>query len=149
MTDDAVTLTFGGGSIPIWGNTAGDDRGNASAGAIRMGSFLAGAGDIPWIISGLQANAFYDMIWYNKRVSPGENRAPNSGVTGFDAGNGIGAAGPLDGDKDQNFIGVQADGIGDISGTWFKVGGLDDIGAVGAVQITGSSHLPASWPPPR
>jgi hypothetical protein len=140
-TDDGVTLTF---TPSDWGNTAGDDRGNGNTGAIRLGSFLANEADIPWTITGLSPNAFYDMIWYNKRVSPGENRAPNTGVTGFDAGNGVGAAGPLDADKDQNFVSVQADGTGTISGTWFLAGGLDDITAVSAVQITDGVPEPGS-----
>ena len=143
-TDDGVTLTFGSGGTPIWGNTAGDDRGIGSAGAIRLGTFLGGAVDIPWVISGLTPGASYDMIWYNKRVSPGEARHPNTGVTGFDAGNGVGASAPLDGDQDQNFIGVQADGSGNISGTWFLAGGTQDITAVTGVQIVDAIPEPST-----
>jgi len=136
-TDDGVTLTF---TPSDWGGTAGDDRGTGSTNAIRLGSFLTNEADIPWTITGLTAGAYYDMIWYNKRAfAGGENRAPNSAVTGFDAGNGVGAIAPLDGDRDQNFIGVQADGSGTISGTWFLAGGLDDITAVTGVQVVDSS----------
>ena len=131
-TDDGVRLTF---TPPDWGGTVGDSRGVNFGRAIRIGSFLANEADVPWTLSGLTPNVFYDMIWYNKRTTPGENRAPNTGVTGFDAGNGIGASAPLDADKDQNFIGVQADENGMIFGTWFLLGGLDDITAVTGVQV--------------
>jgi len=136
-TEDGVTLTF---TPPDWGGTVGDSSINMRYDAIRNGTFLANEGDIPWTLTGLAPNAYYDMIWYNKRGSPttpgGENRAPNTGVTGFDAGNGVGASGPHDADKDQNFVGVQADGSGAISGTWFLAGGLEDITAVAGVQVT-------------
>ena len=144
-TDNGVTLTFSlpGGGSPVsntnWGGTAGDNRGTGSTDAIRIGTFLGGPTNIEWTISGLTAGEYYDMIWYNKRVSPGENRHPNTGVDGFDAGNGAGLAGPLDGDQDQNFIGVQANGSGEISGTWFLAGGTVDITAVSGVQITDSA----------
>jgi hypothetical protein len=140
-TDDGVTLTFSlpGGGAPVsnvnWGGTAGDNRGTGSTNAIRIGSFLSGSTDIAWALTGLDPNGYYDIAWYNKRVAPGENRHPNAGIAGFDAGNGIGAAGPLDADKDQNFQAVQADGSGTISGTWFLAGGLDDITAVTGVQV--------------
>jgi len=141
-TDDGVTLVFGTPpTIPVWGSTTGDSgtpsfRNNA----IRLGTFLSSPTDIPWTLTGLEPNATYDMIWYNKRGSPttpgGENRAPNTGVNGFDAGNGVGASGPHDADKDQNFHAVKADGSGTISGTWFLAGGLEDITAVAGIQIT-------------
>ena len=96
---------------------------------------------IPWTLTGLTPNASYDMIWYNKRESPGETRHPNTGVTGFDAGSGVGASGPLDADRDQNFVGVQADATGTISGTWFLAGGAQDITAVAGVQVTAGNGL--------
>lgn len=139
-TNNGVTLTFNGGADPIWGGTVGTSDGNGvGSQALRMGSFLSGATDISWVISGLTPNATYDMVWYNKKRAPttpgGENRAPNTGVSGFDAGNGVGASAPWDSDRDQNFIGVQADGSGTISGTWFYAGGQNDITAVAGIQI--------------
>jgi len=132
-TDDGVTLAF---TAAAWGGTVGDARGNnVGRDALRLGTFLGGAADIPWTLTGLTPNALYDMTWYNKRESPGAARHPNIGVDGFDAGNGVGASAPLDGDKDQNFIGVQADAAGTISGTWFLAGGEQDITAVAGVQV--------------
>lgn len=129
-TNNGVTLTF----VPTngWQNTVGN-RGTVGDNAIRIGSHMSGVTDIPWTITGLEANAFYDMTWYNKNLD--QTRQPNTGVAGFDAGNGIGASGPWDADGDQNFLGVQADGSGTISGTWFLAGGAEDISAVAGVQI--------------
>ena len=115
-SDDGVTLTFtppdlvnGSG----WGNTVGN-RDAVGAQAIRIGTFLTNEGDVPFTITGLDANGFYDIIFYNKNL--GETRHPNVGISGFDAGNGVGDAAPIDADRDQNFVGVQADGSGTISG---------------------------------
>jgi hypothetical protein len=139
-TDDGVTLEFDlSGRGAAWNGTVGDSRGNnVGNGAIRTYHYGPGNiadADIPWTITGLTPNGTYDMIWYNKRNSPGENRHPNSGVIGFDAGNGVGVSAPLDADRDQNFIGVTADGAGTISGTWFLYGGQDTITAVAGVQL--------------
>jgi len=139
-TDDGVTLTF---TPPDWGGTVGDPRGNnVGRDALRLGSYLTNEADIPWTLTGLTPNTLWDMTWYNKRESPGETRHPNTGITDFDAGNGVGASAPLDADRDQNFIAVQADGNGMISGIWFLEGGLQDITAVAGVQVTKSTQDP-------
>lgn len=128
-TNNGATLTF----VPQdWGGTVGN-RGSVGANAIRNGSFLSNEADIPWTISGLTPNGVYNMVWYAKNLT--ETRRPNTGVAGFDAGNGVGASGTHDGDGDQNFVGVQADGAGTISGTWFLAGGQQDITAVAGVQL--------------
>jgi hypothetical protein len=137
-TDDGVTLTF---SPADWGGTVGT-RGVLGAQAIRNGTFLANEDDIPWALTGLVPNATYNMIWYSKNLS--ETRTPNTGVNGFDAGNGVGASAPLDADYDQNFLNVEADSSGTISGTWFLAGGLQDITAVAGVQVVLNSP-----PPPK
>jgi hypothetical protein len=142
-TNDGVKLEF---DLLVWGGTVGDNSIPMRADALRIGTFLGPtATDIPWTLTGLTPNGYYDMIWYNKRGSPttpgGENRAPNTGVNGFDAGNGVGATAPLDADRDQNFIGVQADGSGTISGTWFLAGGLQDITSVAGVQVVAATAL--------
>lgn len=148
-TDDGVTLSFdvsGSGGSGALGGTVGDARGNnVGTDALRTHGGITSA-DVPWTLTGLTANGFYDMIWYNKRESPGELRAPNIGITGFDAGNGIGVSGPHDLDRDQNFLGVQADATGTISGTWFITGGLDGVVAVAGVQVIQVVPAPAALP---
>ena len=131
-TDDGVTLTFdAANSSGEWGNTTGAR--SFFSGAIRIGTFLTAERDLNWTLSGLTPDAYYDMIWYNKGTP--DNRAPNTGVDGFDAGNGIGVSGPHDADKDQNFESVRANSSGEITGTWFLSGGLEDITAVAGVQV--------------
>jgi hypothetical protein len=145
-TDDGVTLTFSPPdtiSNSGWGGTVGDTRGNGvGTDALRIGSFLSNPGDVPWTLTGLEPGTSYDLVWYNKRVPPGENRHPNTGIDGFDAGNGVGASGPLDADRDQNFSGVVSDGTGKITGTWFLAGGLVDITAVAGVQVRKTPDKP-------
>ena len=143
-SDDGVTLTFtppdlvnGSG----WGGTVGN-RDAVGAQAIRIGTFLTNEGDVPFTITGLDPNGFYDIIFYNKNL--GETRHPNVGISGFDAGNGDGNAAPIDADRDQNFVGVQADGFGTISGTWFLAGSSQDISAIAGVQVTDGVPEPSS-----
>lgn len=126
------------------GNTQGN-RGPLGSSALRIYPQIT-SGDVTWKATGLTPHAFYDLIWYNKRVFPGENRHPNIGINGFDAGNGVGASAPLDEDRDQNFVGVQADATGSISGTWFLSGGEDSITAVAGVQV-GVSSVPNNFAP--
>ena len=148
-TESGATLEFDlSGAGTAWGGTAGDTRGDGVVTrAIRVGTAIGPSADIPWTLTGLTVNGFYDMIWYNKRNSPGKTRHLNTGVTGFNVGNGVGASGPLDADKDQNFVGVQADGSGTISGTWFHLcpscgAGLS---AVAGVQVTAAVSEPAGF----
>jgi len=145
-TNNGVTLTF----VPTngWQNTTGT-RGDVvetiqlgvGAQGIRIGTHLAGVTDIAWTITGLTPGAFYDMTWYNKNTD--QTRRPNTGVAGFDAGNGVGASGTHDADGDQDFIGVEAVG-GTISGTWFLAGGAEDISAVAGVQIVDAVPEPTT-----
>jgi hypothetical protein len=136
-TDDGVTLTFDNSNG--WGGTPGDPSPTPMrAAAIRIYAGLT-SGPIPWTLTGLEPNAKYSMIWYNKRNPPGENRHPWSAVTGFDAGNGVGQPAPVDADRDQNFVDVPADGTGTISGFWYYDGTTplpeNTITAVAGVQV--------------
>jgi hypothetical protein len=139
-TSNGITLTFDPANG--WQKTHGT-RGSMGSGALRIYPDIT-SGDIPWTLTGLTPHAFYDMIWYSKNLN--EKRTPHTGIDGFDAGNGIGASAPLDADRDQNFIGLQADATGSISGTWFRDGGQDIITAVAGVQI-GISGVPDTTPP--
>jgi len=142
-TNNGATFTFASAGF---GATVGDARGNnVGSDALRMG-FSTFTSNVTWTITGLTPNGSYDMIWYNKRGAPNspDGRAPNSGVDGFDAGNGIGAAGLRDLDLDQNFIGVQANGSGTISGTWFVAGGNEGLTAVAGVQIVDAVPEPTT-----
>lgn len=131
--DDGVTLTFAPSALSIWGGTVGT-RGDLGAHAIRTYDGInPNSEDIPWTLTGLTPNGLYDMIWYTKNLN--ETRSPNTGVNGFNAGNGVGASAPWDADYDQNFAGVQADGNGMITGTWFFAGGLQGLTAVAGVQV--------------
>ena len=139
-TSNGITLTFDPANG--WQNTHGT-RGSMGSGGLRIYPDIT-SGDLPWTLTGLTLHAFYDMIWYSKNLN--EKRTPHTGIDGFDAGNGIGASASLDADRDQNFIGVQADANGTISGTWFRDGGEDIITAVAGVQI-GISGVPDTTPP--
>jgi len=128
-TNNGATLTFD--SSNGWGGTVGN-RGTVGAAAIRIHGGIT-TGDIPWTITGLANNGVYDMVWYNKNT--GETRHPNTGVAGFDAGNGIGLSGVRDSEGDQNFSSVQADGSGTITGTWFYDGNLTAVAGVQLIAV--------------
>jgi hypothetical protein len=140
-TDDGVTLEFDlSDPGAMWEGASGSRTDGVFHlgvlnGAIRTRSGMGATNDIPWIITGLTPNAYYDMVWYNKTVV--QQRWPNSGVDGFNGGNGIGASAIRDSEGDQNFEGVQADGTGKITGKWYltNVGSSEDITAVAGVQL--------------
>ncbi len=147
-TDDGVTLTFD--SSNGWGNTSGDNSPTPMRGAaIRIYSGIT-SGPIPWTLTGLEPNATYSMIWYNKRNPPGEGRHPWSAVTGFDAGNGVGQPASVDADRDQNFVDVPADGSGTISGFWYYAGTTplpeQSLTAVAGVQVWKTGGAPPPTP---
>ena len=133
-TDDGVMLEFD--TTNGWGGTVGN-RGAVGTRAQRVGTPIGSTGDLTFTVTGLAPNAYYDFIFYNKNL--GETRHPWVGINGFDAGNGIGAVAPLDADLDQNFVGVQADGTGTISGTWFRDGASQTLTAIAGVQIKDST----------
>ena len=130
-SDDGVQLAFGNTSNG-WGGTVGN-RGDVGAQAIRIGTPIGTTGNLTFTFSGLDAGQAYNIVFYNKNL--GETRHPWVGIDGFDAGNGAGAAGPIDSDRDQNFLGVVANGSNEITGTWFYTGSTQTLSAIAGVQI--------------
>ena len=74
-------------------------------------------GAVQWRIEGLTPGTQYDIILFGTDRDP-DNTTSLFAITGFDAGNGVGAAVTLDYEGDGNFQGVVADGNGYITGTF-------------------------------
>ncbi len=110
-----------------WNVGGAETKSGWASGALRNGFAYTNnpsrwSGDVPFEISGLDAGSTYDLIMFGTGRA-NDNSTAEFYIPGHDGGNGVGNPVTLDSEGDGNFLAVEADGSGKISGFMANQGG--------------------------